>query len=537
MLIYDHNKEFIGIDASDLQILGFSNLEELKIEVADFADMFVKAPGFVHNFKHVNWIDFVTCADSTETTKVLIHANSRNFRCLLDIKTVYLTNDPSSKAFLVYLNNIRELSNDENEDISDNLIEKTIITPTPVFVAPQETDNFKEPIKEIDEPKELNITDTPIELDPPLELNFQNDVEYTPQETANIEENLENDLKIDLEIEEESPIEEIVETKELTATTAEVYDNGYTFDPQVASDELGLPVDLIEEFIEDFIAQAKEFKDELYSSLTNGDTNNLKILSHKLKGVAANLRIEDALEDLTIINSSENTNEIKKHLDILYKIISKLSGETISVTNTSVTQETVSEIPAESIDNTEDFISETTENLDLDIFTLPEEPEATIIEEDDTEEALRINIPELADDNFLDTPTPEDLHSEPVSLDFEDLQTTYIEEVNELKTINYDTKLVASEIGLSQENFMELFQDYLEEAQILLTSISNAVQINDATLWKRKAIQLKGMNDNMRIDDFTAELETLIQTDDEMIAKDASSKIANSITLLSKIEG
>ena len=42
MLIYNNKREFIGIDADDLETLGFSNLEELKEQYADFADMFAK---------------------------------------------------------------------------------------------------------------------------------------------------------------------------------------------------------------------------------------------------------------------------------------------------------------------------------------------------------------------------------------------------------------------------------------------------------------------------------------------------------------
>jgi len=42
--------------------------------------------------------------------------------------------------------------------------------------------------------------------------------------------------------------------------------NTYVFDPHIASKELGLPLDLIEEFIQDFIDQANDFKNGLYKS-------------------------------------------------------------------------------------------------------------------------------------------------------------------------------------------------------------------------------------------------------------------------------
>ena len=44
MLIYDHNKNFVGIDDDDLRLLGFSTTEELKAACSDIAEFFVKKP-------------------------------------------------------------------------------------------------------------------------------------------------------------------------------------------------------------------------------------------------------------------------------------------------------------------------------------------------------------------------------------------------------------------------------------------------------------------------------------------------------------
>ena len=58
MLIYNFQKEFIGIDKSSLEALGLSTLSELQEQVEDFADLFVKTPGHIHNFKHVHYLRF-----------------------------------------------------------------------------------------------------------------------------------------------------------------------------------------------------------------------------------------------------------------------------------------------------------------------------------------------------------------------------------------------------------------------------------------------------------------------------------------------
>ncbi|MFT5661017.1 MAG: HPt (histidine-containing phosphotransfer) domain-containing protein [Sulfurimonas sp.] len=568
MLIYNHKKEFIGIDESDLNILGFTNLEELKSEALDFADMFVKTPGHVHNFKHVHWIDFVICADSIESTKVIINAKDKKFRCLLDVKTLYLSDDPTSKAFLVYLSNIRDLL--DNSDVSNISLAKPVATPiptpivTPVFISPAIEEK---PLLELEET--IQVIETPdsfhpaIDLDLPLDLHFTDDLTET--------DTLEDELKIDLDLPDTFEEANHATTEEVQ-TYSEAFDNGYVFDPHVASDELGLPVDLIEEFIEDFIAQAKEFKNELYQSLDTSDGDNIKILSHKLKGVAANLRIEDALESLTIINISQNLNEIKTQLDLLYNIVSKLAGETILVTKNENTLADVSDTSPIEFNDTE----ETQELLELtpfneemtDIFSPKEE---VILEKEITEPEIRIDIPELADDDFLKElnieVTPESSIESSESTEVSELEefslendinleedldiftqeepqiteTKIIEEVplpiTEQKASSYDAKLVASEIGLSQENFMELFEDYLIESKELSRSISKAIEANDPETWQHKSIQLKGMSDNMRIKDFTMYLETLIQTQDIEIAKDASLRISQALVAISNVEG
>ena len=90
--------------------------------------------------------------------------------------------------------------------------------------------------------------------------------------------------------------------------------------------ELGLPVDLIQEFIGDFIQQSHDFHDPLFDALAARDLETIKTLSHKLKGVAANLRIEDSFEVLSIINTTKDFDEISANLKYYYHLIAKLEG-------------------------------------------------------------------------------------------------------------------------------------------------------------------------------------------------------------------
>lgn len=315
MLIYNFQKEFLGIDEKDLQTLGYKDLAALRTEVTDFADLFVKTPGYIHNFKHVHWIDFITCAESNEESKVIINANSKSYRAFISITNAFLVDNPSQKAYLVHLNNLRALTSEEYENISGDITQK----PTPQ-TAPQNLQIISPPQEEkVVIPDEY---DTPLSIEEDLDQMLDvGDLSFAPQEES-----------IPAEPETSVPQKE-PQTEQETQLEPPLHvtpEKTYTFDPHIASKELGLPLDLIEEFLQDFIDQANDFKKDLYTALDEGDINNVKILSHKLKGVAANLRIEDAYEVLSIINASSDVDVIKTNLDDFYNIIAKLSGEEIS---------------------------------------------------------------------------------------------------------------------------------------------------------------------------------------------------------------
>ena len=531
MLIYNYKKEFLGIDEKDLQALGFQNLQGLQREVNDFADLFVKTPGYVHNFKHVHWIDFITCAESNEESKVIINVNNKNYKAVVQINTAFLVDNPTSKAYMVHLSHLRELTTKESENISGDIVERqapVAMSQTPTIMT---TANETHKQEEIDEEVNVDAFDTEFDtavenpnvtVDPyeaPLDIDLEEDDELenliveeeeeeTPQELTTTD--FEDDLTF-TDTQESNRFEEVK-----TQTVQENFDNGYTYDPSVASDELGLPLDLIEEFIQDFIAQAKDFKDDLYTAVDNGDLDNLKILSHKLKGVAANLRIEDALEALTTANTSSDINIIRENLDTLYNIVAKLAGEEISVEKEVV-------VPVE--------VDEDTLNLDFKEDDLYSDP----LEVDDSVVPEKIEIAELADDTFEEEP-PLDL------LDIEEDEFTLASDVElELEEIAEDTApiaeaynkaQVADDIGLDIESFNELFEDYLTEAEQLTEALSIAINTQEFSTCKNEALKLKGMSDNMRIDSFSEALETLINSSDTQELSDALDSIKTALAVL-----
>lgn len=520
MLIYNYKKEFLGIDEKDLKILGFNDLEELRREITDFADLFVKTPGYIHNFQHVHWIDFITCGESSEESKVIINVKARNYRATLNIASAYLLDSPSSKAYFINLNNLKELSNKDVENISTDIANKPVVIPTQ---APAKT--FTAPKEEVRSPIAPSVTHDPYESPLDLDMDFDEEPKKevkpktteAPKEIKKSDHILDiGDLSLDVDFEEELP----KAPAKTSVKTKESFNNGYVYDPKVASEELGLPIDLIEEFIQDFIAQSHEFKDGLYKSFSEGNLDNLKVLSHKLKGVAANLRIEDALETLTIINSSADINVLQENLDTFYKIIAKLAGETVEVENVTVAV----------ADNQEVAIDEDDFKLDFK-ETEKSAPLALDIEDDlysdpiDLDEPLTLSIDEDSEESL-------DLLE---MKDEDKIEISESEKPQETKK-GYSKKSIANEIGLDSNSFAELFEDYMNESTSITKDIKNFIENDDLASCKREAFKLKGMSEHMRIDSFTSELETLIKASDKDQMIDAITKIDAELAHISTVE-
>lgn len=473
MIIYNSNKEFIGIDESDLNELGFKNLADLQSQAADFADLFVKTPGHVHNFKDIHWIDFVLYAKKPQDSKAIIHANNNNFKVNLEVKSIYLVDDPSSKAFSIRLNNIRSLSSDENTGIISEL--ESRISPTPLVT----------PIKET------------------LIDDFETDLNDSVDEAYSVEdEGLDSYETIELIDENEDNIQ--IEQDD-TETNEE-----FMFDPQTTAEALEMPVALIEEFIEDFIAQAKEFKEPLYNAAAQNDMVEIQSYSHKLKGVAANLRVNDALEILTKINKAKDFTTTKKDIDSFYRIISKLSGEKIEIEKASIEEEPEKKA-LEGISISEDD----------ELLEIIEDDDSIEIKLDDEDEELIISD----DFDILDEAMNEMIQENDLNDEDDDF-------VLEVKDEEYNRASAASEIGIDEDSFNELFSDYIDESQNLISSIEEAIDNDNVDAWREAAIKLKGMSDNMRINSFITDLKVLITTKH---ASDAKNALRNIQTIMFKI--
>ncbi|MBN2870181.1 MAG: Hpt domain-containing protein, partial [Campylobacterales bacterium] len=306
-------------------------------------------------------------------------------------------------------------------------------------------------------------------------------------------------------------------------------DRAYRFDPNVAANELGLPVDLIEEFIGDFIQQSHDFKDDLFEAAMKGDMNNLKILSHKLKGVAANLRIEDALECLSIVNTSEDIVEIEANLKYFYGIIGKLEGKEpvfLTAEAQAPSRETIEEVfepvrqpePATDLSADEDIYAFALKTeRDEPLPTAPAKaPDFSLALKHDDNEPLMVQLEELnameeAPAGFSDTFEEQPLAEESVPV----------------CTLHYDKTAIAGQLGIESAFFDELIDDYKRDAQIAAQQIAGAIGAFDTHLWKKTASQLKGISDNLRLSEISDELAVLSRTNDAQEAHKASKRLTS----------
>lgn len=516
MLFYNHKHEFIGIDEDGLKLLNYTTLEDLLEVCGDVADLFAKEPGYIHNFKSFGWIDFLLHADS-DARSAIVHAHGRTFSCTLSVHSLYLCSSPDSNGYIIDMTHIKTITGD---DVKPHTIAPKLQTEiTPVSAPSIEEIPFSYQPTLDGLPDYGHITPTALSepgiLDIPLsESNFE------PTET---EEEFYAKLALPLNEEElqeilpEVPIAPISSERPMLGdvhySSAEKsflenlhVDKSYKFDPNVAAHELGLPVDLIQEFIGDFIQQAYEFKDELFEAVLKGDTNNIKILSHKLKGVAANLRIEDAFETLSIINTSNDSIEIEANLKYFFTIITKLEGKEIpAVLETPMVQDHKAiEIPKS---------NEIT--LDDDIYDL-------VLKED--------LIPALQEEKSIEEPAFEKTFYEDLSkTDDSSNEEIVLETVIEAPApkLHYDKRLIAGQLGVEDAFFEELIEEYKADALYAGEAITSAIGAFDTHAWKKTASHLKGISDNLRLNEISDELAILSQTNDAQEANKASKRLNN----------
>lgn len=128
--------------------------------------------------------------------------------------------------------------------------------------------------------------------------------------------NVTEETKFDLfDAEEETAVEEaapVVSANSFgTISLDDVKPIHFDFQLEEAANDLSLPVDLIEEFVHDFIEQGHIETKNMLKAYEEGDLEAIQKIGHLLKGASSNLRIKDLSDTLYKIQFCEDSNDLE----------------------------------------------------------------------------------------------------------------------------------------------------------------------------------------------------------------------------------
>jgi HPt (histidine-containing phosphotransfer) domain-containing protein len=560
VLIYNHNKELVGIDDETLHHLGYKTLAEFLQEYSDVAQLFVKKPGYIHNFQNFPWIDFVLHADA-EDARAIIQSDRKHFSCNLVITPIFLSDAPEREGYAVHLKHVKLLSGEpevfEREPMTPAAAvpsvepEAPVTHPEPEFEPPLAAQPAEEP-PVLDESEMLEIPEIPEielpEINPDGSLSEPETFEpfAEPEKT---EKPMLGDY-ININQEEQAYLDNLETASD------------YVFDPHIAADELGLPVELIEEFIGDFIQQAHEFKQGLFDAASQEDFDEVHILSHKLKGVAANLRIEDAFEVLSIVNNSRDQIEIEANLKQFYRIVAKMEGKELPEFAETATPAATE--PAPQMPEKEEELYDLGAMLETPPAAEPELPHPeteagaeTVPEAHDEEELYDLGLDTLLNEEPSSQPEEEteaelpplkekEGPSEPAiprapgeevepfemgiipgeeqhliqdavesqeykQISGDDMKDAGLTAGAEATSLRYDVNRAAAEIGLREAFVQSLVNDFVKDANAKRTELMQAISNEDFKKIRTIAFEFKGLADNLRIEQISDSLTKLLR--------------------------
>jgi len=116
--------------------------------------------------------------------------------------------------------------------------------------------------------------------------------------------------------EETAPVEESVtetpvqEGQRAPIDLSDVTPIHFDFQLEEAANDLSLPVELIEEFVNDFITQAHDETQKMLKAYEKGDLDTVQKIGHLLKGTSSNLRITPLADTLYEIQFNEDIDRV-----------------------------------------------------------------------------------------------------------------------------------------------------------------------------------------------------------------------------------
>ena len=113
-----------------------------------------------------------------------------------------------------------------------------------------------------------------------------------------------------IDTEKEHKAENISQGKRAPIDLSDVKPIHFDFQLEAAAEDLSLPVELIEEFVNDFIQQAHEETEKMLAAYEKGDLETVQKIGHLLKGTSSNLRINPLSDTLYEIQFNEDIDRV-----------------------------------------------------------------------------------------------------------------------------------------------------------------------------------------------------------------------------------
>ena len=142
-----------------------------------------------------------------------------------------------------------------------------------------------------------------------LPLEVTQDLKQVEEDTVNIADTL--DLISETAVEEERETAPTSTGGFGTINLNDVKPIHFDFQLEEAANDLSLPVELIGEFVHDFIAQAHEETEKMLQAYEEGDLETVQKIGHLLKGTSSNLRITPLSETLYKIQFCEDSSKLE----------------------------------------------------------------------------------------------------------------------------------------------------------------------------------------------------------------------------------
>jgi len=113
----------------------------------------------------------------------------------------------------------------------------------------------------------------------------------------------------------------------------------FDFQIEAAANDLNLPIELIQEFVHDFVEQAHIETEKMLSAYERGDLNTIQGIGHLLKGTAGNLRINalsDSLYKIQLCEDNSNLeNLIKEYWGLFLSFENEINLRTEMIRNST----------------------------------------------------------------------------------------------------------------------------------------------------------------------------------------------------------